>query len=715
MKLDKQVLLIGYNMFDENLIESKDEFYSFFNVVPYKKLIREETSQKTRVTKNMLKQKVLQDTLKVLETSKIALNDSQQEDLARLIQELGGKVSEADIKMIREKFGRQENIYEANVEPNLKVETRLKIARHIFFQDRFEVSTFDFEVKPGWNILTMPMPFYKDSTKSKNDPDNCVTPCDEFYFNNVGITFDQDNLPGVNMVSKKLTLGELRNRYLELIKQCVYLENDCNYVVLFYWVLHTFMFKIFCHTPYLDIVGATSSGKSTLLKSIAFINKNSQLATVPTTATLFRLANSGKSLLWDESESLRNIDDNDVKAQLSILRAGFDVDTSNIPRCNDDNEVMLYSAYCPKVVCAETDLPDELESLKNRMFHIHMITAPRTMRDISLLKDRFEKLAQDFVDWVFDNFSIFYLLSIKFQDILEKVKDLHIAEIIKIYATNLGAFSEKFYKLKHRMQDISKPILTLACGNPEDLDLIHTFLKSQQEYIMNEIKTTSPEYNLLKCLFDIIQGEYDTGLTIYEKDSPDGKNLSFNDFAEYTSQNPKKIKVSHYYLKLILRQKYNIYKFYKEFMVSTFKVFDIKLNELRPQNRQWYEFDVESLKSAFKRKQISLGIDQTKADEKPITKTDIEFLKAIIAQNKALENTISDDAFVAQVKIVTDKLVQLLKNYPETTFAEVQSMLQLFTTKEVESLEVALKALASQNLVIKTPNGNIVYLPPGKA
>ena len=393
--LENRLLEVGFNLYDENIYEEDSEFLSFLNVIPYQRLIRESTDRVSKVSRAMVNSKHVKETIKILEADGVFITPSDREDIARFLQRERKVPDDSTMIQLKELLTKQKRIMEPETETNLKKEKRLKVARHVFYQGRIHVYNYDFLVDEGYNILPMSnVSFYKDLKGNKNDPANIIQGADEFYFNSNKVTFNTQNVPfkdGIISKDNVKSLKEIKTYFDKLIRQTIYFQNEATYDLVFYWVLHTFLFKIWSHTPYLNIVGSTSSGKSTLLKFISFSNPNSQISTVPTTATLFRLAHSGVMLLWDESDQLRNIESEDTKAQVAILRAGFDHDTCGIPRCNQDNEVETYSSFVPKILCCEHDLPDTLESLKNRMLHIMMVTSKKPLRDISYKKNEIKK------------------------------------------------------------------------------------------------------------------------------------------------------------------------------------------------------------------------------------------------------------------------------------------------------------------------------------
>ena len=133
------------------------------------------------------------------------------------------------------------------------------------------------------------------------------------------------------------------------------------YVVLAVWIIHTYCFEQFRHTPYLDINSPEKqSGKTTLLDVIEPLVHNPKRADSISPAALYRLVHKYKpSLMLDEIDALIRSGKETSEAIRGILNSGFKRNGTTT-RCTGKNMDQLaeFSTYCPKVIAGIGELWD---------------------------------------------------------------------------------------------------------------------------------------------------------------------------------------------------------------------------------------------------------------------------------------------------------------------------------------------------------------------
>jgi len=144
-------------------------------------------------------------------------------------------------------------------------------------------------------------------------------------------------------------------------------------LLLALWILGTYLHRLFSYFGYLHIHSPVlRCGKTLLLDIIG------QLAADATPrlsnaseAVIFRLADSGATMLLDELESLRNQDREKFGNIMGLLNAGFQAG-AKVPRAQkveDRFDVVYFNAFCPKAFAGINKLS---ETLSDRSFQVNM-------------------------------------------------------------------------------------------------------------------------------------------------------------------------------------------------------------------------------------------------------------------------------------------------------------------------------------------------------
>ncbi len=204
---------------------------------------------------------------------------------------------------------------------------------------------------------------------------------------------------------------------------------------------------MFSYFPYLHLNSPVlRCGKTLLLEIIG------QLAAQATPrlsnaseAVIFRLADSGATMLLDELESLRNQDREKFGNIMGLLNAGFQAG-AKVPRAQkveDRFEVIYFNAFCPKALAGINTLSD---TLADRSLPIAMTrkTASENVERFTIRRQgkELEKLRADLRLWA-----------------TEREK-----EVTELYdgIDDVLAATDKLKGLDDRFLDIIEPLLTVA-------------------------------------------------------------------------------------------------------------------------------------------------------------------------------------------------------------------------------------------------------------
>ena len=146
-------------------------------------------------------------------------------------------------------------------------------------------------------------------------------------------------------------------------------------LVLAYFALNTWTFKVFDTVPYLILESAVPGcGKSTVLRLLHAISCRSRKASSLTEAVMFRLIDDeGPTLLIDEAETIDGRSDR-AEALRAVAHEGYK-QGGQVPRCEGDSHaVRWFNVFCPKLFAAIGGLNGPL---LDRSLVIHMDKAPR--------------------------------------------------------------------------------------------------------------------------------------------------------------------------------------------------------------------------------------------------------------------------------------------------------------------------------------------------
>jgi hypothetical protein len=174
----------------------------------------------------------------------------------------------------------------------------------------------------------------------------------ESYDEGSSSTFLDEPEPWPDLVNGNEILTEIEN----LLKRFFILPVGST-VVIALWIVHTYLFHLEMHSPYVAIRSAEKrSGKTNLMDFARPLVKRGIMTSSLTPAVAFRVIDQySPSLLVDEFESI-------TEELRLILNSGYRRG-GNVPRCvGDDNEIKFFSTYSPKMFAGNKNrrIPDTL-------------------------------------------------------------------------------------------------------------------------------------------------------------------------------------------------------------------------------------------------------------------------------------------------------------------------------------------------------------------
>jgi len=146
-------------------------------------------------------------------------------------------------------------------------------------------------------------------------------------------------------------------------------------LVLAYFALNTWTFKLFDTVPYLLLESAVPGcGKSTVIRLLDAISCGSRKASSLSEAVMFRLIDAeAPTLLVDEAETVEGRSER-AEGLRAIAHEGYK-QGGQVPRCDGEaHQVRWFDVYCPKVFAAIGGLTG---ALLDRCLVIHMEKAPK--------------------------------------------------------------------------------------------------------------------------------------------------------------------------------------------------------------------------------------------------------------------------------------------------------------------------------------------------
>jgi len=142
------------------------------------------------------------------------------------------------------------------------------------------------------------------------------------------------------------------------------------------WIILSYGYQVWPAVPYLFVGGPLGSGKSRVFDVLARLVFRPLASSNLTTAALFRTLHSqGGTLLLDEAERLRNLQDPEVQGTLSMLLAGYKRGGTamRLEPVGDTFKTVSFQVFGPKGLACVAGLPPALAS---RCIPVVMFRAP---------------------------------------------------------------------------------------------------------------------------------------------------------------------------------------------------------------------------------------------------------------------------------------------------------------------------------------------------
>lgn len=155
-----------------------------------------------------------------------------------------------------------------------------------------------------------------------------------------------------------LDAAELLNRLSARLKHHMVI-TDAQADVIALWILHTYVYRLFRHTPRLAVISPEKRcGKSTLLELLELLCCNPLKTDSASEAAIFRKVDSEESitLLMDEADSFMSTQ----PGLRNVLNSGFAASGQSL-RCTktgDDYASKGFKTFCPVAIASIGDLPD---------------------------------------------------------------------------------------------------------------------------------------------------------------------------------------------------------------------------------------------------------------------------------------------------------------------------------------------------------------------
>jgi hypothetical protein len=241
-------------------------------------------------------------------------------------------------------------------------------------------------------------------------------------------------------------LADLLDEVAHLILRYVRLPAPALAVLVACWIALTYTYERFRYCGYLAFRSATvRCGKTQLLRIVAMLSfGHPKLTTTPPPAVLYR--RTGKVLILDEVDKLRNADKENYGIVLAILNVGFEAGAmiERTETKSKDFQVKEWPVYGPKAFAGIEGLAD---TLSDRAFQIQMERTPNRMPrfSIRLLDELADQLRAGFEGW-----------AVAHGDEAEAAYDALPDEL-----HSLKGFDDRF-------QDIAEPLIVLAALADEE-------------------------------------------------------------------------------------------------------------------------------------------------------------------------------------------------------------------------------------------------------
>lgn len=166
----------------------------------------------------------------------------------------------------------------------------------------------------------------------------------------------------------------------DLLRRHVFFKDERLSLLIATWVLGTYVYDVFTFFGYLWINSPVKRCGKSLLEDILsqLCYKATPRLSNVSEASIFRLANEGGTLIFDEIENLKSEDREKFGMMMSVLNSGFQAG-GKVPRVEKGDggyQVVYFNAFCPKILAGINRLADTIE---DRAFKVLMV--PKTKQE----------------------------------------------------------------------------------------------------------------------------------------------------------------------------------------------------------------------------------------------------------------------------------------------------------------------------------------------
>ncbi len=179
----------------------------------------------------------------------------------------------------------------------------------------------------------------------------------------------------------------------ELLSRHIFFKDKRLPLLIATWILGTYLYELFTFYGYLWINSPVKRCGKSLLEGVLshLCYKATPRLSNASEASIFRLADQGGTLIFDELENLRGQDRDKYGMVMSILNNGFEAGgkVPRVEKADGDFKVIYFDTYCPKILAGINRLADTIE---DRSFKIPMVrkTSSEKVERFNLRKQKQE-------------------------------------------------------------------------------------------------------------------------------------------------------------------------------------------------------------------------------------------------------------------------------------------------------------------------------------
>jgi len=201
------------------------------------------------------------------------------------------------------------------------------------------------------------------------------------------------NTPAIDLYPQIPLTSDLILKVSELLSRHIFFKDKRLPLLIATWILGTYLYELFTFYGYLWINSPVKRCGKSLLEGVLshLCYKATPRLSNASEASIFRLADQGGTLIFDELENLRGQDRDKYGMVMSILNNGFEAGgkVPRVEKADGDFQVIYFDTYCPKILAGINRLADTIE---DRSFKIPMVrkTSSEKVERFNLRKQKQE-------------------------------------------------------------------------------------------------------------------------------------------------------------------------------------------------------------------------------------------------------------------------------------------------------------------------------------